>query len=109
MSGHDAELVDLPDEEERPRVALSKVCSPKIIILLVASAYFVSMNVYNYWQKPQEDRPEIKTDFWGDFWKMAEQMYGYMAVCVVGFVVLVFLMRANDQYELDRMEKARKE
>lgn len=45
----EAELVDLPEEEERVRV---NICTPKVAILTVLATYFLSQNIYHYITNP---------------------------------------------------------
>lgn len=39
----EAELIDLPEEDERPKV---KICSPKLVIVSILASYFLFQNIY---------------------------------------------------------------
>jgi hypothetical protein len=104
MSTKEAELVDLPEEDERPRVS---ICSPKLVIICIFAAYFLSQNIYNYITNPPlppaEPLPEV--DAWQNFWALFDRFQMYLYVSVVGFVLLYFLRKSNDKVDEDKYLK----
>lgn len=60
----EAELVDLPEEDEKPRV---QICSPKLVIVSILASYFLFQNIYHVITNPlpQVDEKDIpKVDAW---------------------------------------------
>lgn len=56
----EAELIDLPEEEEKPKV---KILTPKLIILIILASYFVIQNVYySITKPPTPEAPKVEVN-----------------------------------------------
>ena len=70
MATKDAQLIDLQEVDERPRI---NFCTPKLMIITMLASYFMAQNIYNYIQnpsKPQENFKPVEIDDWEEFWKL---------------------------------------
>lgn len=93
----EAELVELPDLEEKPKLQL---CSPKLVIVTILALYFLSQNVYHYLTKPpdpESTHPLPEVDEWANFWELWDRFWVYLVITVVAFVVFYYLRESNDQ------------
>jgi len=90
-------LIDLPDEEK----VTPSICSPKIFIITLLAAYFVSQNIYHYIMNPPKpvDPSLPEPDYWENFWELYDRFKLYLVVSVVGFIVFYFLRQSNDNAE----------
>lgn len=87
------------------------IWTPKLVILLILSVYFVGQNTYQYItnppQPPTEPIPEV--DAWENFWALFDRFQMYLYVSVIGFVLLYFLRKSNDKAEEEKLLKEQQE
>ncbi len=104
----EAELVDLPEEEEKPKV---KIFTPKVIILTLLACYFASQNLYHYITKPQttQEPPKVQVNTEEEFWELFHRFKNYLIVSVVGFIIFYYLRQSNDRHEEEQFVKLQEE